>query len=300
MRFVSLSTAVSISMMGGLAGFSSSSRGGDFVSAVPNYNQGTFATVGGATYTTIASALGKPAPIVGAGSGFDGVLSPFNSHFEVDDLIAFGLGGDITLRFPSAIPVTGTPQIGIITNATFVDANYPNGATGGTTTTSAMDEFGAERTAIVEVAKSGGDFVSLGRIVIDDPANYYANATNPYQFPAPDPATLASFDQPFAGSPSDFDNKDFAGVLGVLNGSAGGTWLTIPLALGLDEVQFVRLSDPKWKMPTGLLVDTRPSLYFPNFNKPADLFIDGAVLIPEPGGIALIVLTIPLLRRRSR
>lgn len=293
MRWVLFSSAVSI----GLAGFSSPSRAGDFVSAVPNYNQGTFATVSGATYTTIASALGKPAPIVGVGSGFDGALSPFNAHFEVDDLIAFGLGGDITLKFPSPMAVTGTPQIGITTNAAFVDANYPNGSAGATATTGAMDEYGAERTAIVEVAKAGGEFHSLGRIVFDDPANYYANATGPYQYPAPDPATLASFDQPFAGSPSDFDNKDFSGVLGVLNGSAGGTWLMIPLALGLDQVQFVRISDPKWKMPSGLLVDTRPSIYFPNFNKPADVFVDGAVLIPEPASAAMLCLALVVLRR---
>src|SRR3954469_25692941 len=81
MRWVLLSSAV----LGGLAAFVSSSRAGDFVSAVPNYNQGTFATVSGATYTTIASALGKPAPFVGVVSGFDGVLEQFNSRIECDD-----------------------------------------------------------------------------------------------------------------------------------------------------------------------------------------------------------------------
>ena len=86
------------------------------------------------------------------------------------------------------------------------------------------------RTAIVEVARTNGNFHSLGRIVFDDPTNYYANATGPYQFPAPDPAVPASFDQPFVGAPSDFDNKDFAGANPCLNGSAGGTWLTIPLS----------------------------------------------------------------------
>ncbi|CAN5670967.1 hypothetical protein BH09PLA1_BH09PLA1_26210 [soil metagenome] len=298
MRLFLLSAAISV----GLAGFGSSSRAGDFVSAVPSYSEGSFATVGGSHFTTTSAALNKPGPIVGAGSGFDGVLTPFNSHFEVDHLVAFGLGGNITLQFPTAMGVTGTPQIGIFTNAAFVDANYPNGFAGATATTGAMDEYGAERTARVEVAKTPGDFRSLGRVVFDDPSNYYANANGPYQYPAPDPATLASFDQSFAASPSDFNNKDFAGVMSVLDGSAGGTWLTIPLALGLDQVQYVRLSDPKWKLPDGSLVDLRPSQYFPppnEFIKPADLFIDGAVLIPEPGCLALAATAILAASRRS-
>ena len=39
------------------------------------------------------------------------------------------------------------------------------------------------------------------------------------------------------------------------------------------------------------LVGDRPSVYFPppnQFIKPADLFVDGAALIPEPGCVALL------------
>ena len=182
MRFTVLSTAIAVAV-GGV--FISSSHARDFVSAVPSYAQGTFATVGGEQYVQTNSAIGKPAPIVGAGGAFAGILSPFNPHFEQNQLVAFGLGGHVTLQFPQAMGVTGTPQVGIFTSTSFVDASFPNGSTGANATTASMDEYGVQRTAIVEVAKMLGDFRSLGRVVFDDPNNYYANATGPYQFPAP-------------------------------------------------------------------------------------------------------------------
>ena len=53
--------------------------------------------------------LGQPDPIVGAGSGFPGILTPFESHYEPTDLLAFGLGGNLTMQFsqPMAHSRTG-------------------------------------------------------------------------------------------------------------------------------------------------------------------------------------------------
>jgi hypothetical protein len=221
------------------------------------------------------------------------VLSPFEAHFATSELTAIGRGGSITLQFAQPMGVTGTPQIGIFTKISLLDMDYPNGATGAAARTDSTDEFGAERTAIVEVASHSNDFHSLGRVIFDDVANAYANATSPYQFPVPSPAQPASFDRPYAGSASDFNNKNFAGVLSQLNGSAGGTWLSVPTNLGLSDIQFVRLSDPLWRLPDGTLVEQRQSVYFPPpnaFVKPADLFVDGAVLIPEPASLASLAL----------
>jgi len=50
-------------------------RAGDFVSGVTNYTEGSFATVGGQHFTTTSTAVGKPSPIVGAGSAGAGILS---------------------------------------------------------------------------------------------------------------------------------------------------------------------------------------------------------------------------------
>jgi len=284
-----------------LAGFGSfiSPAFADFASSVTGFSEGSFATVSGTHYNNLAGAVGKPSPIVGNGTAFPGVLSPYEAHYQTPELTAFGRGGSITLQFPQALPVSGTPQIGIFTKLSLVDPAFDPTPT--TADTDQMDEFGAERTAIVEVASNPNDFRSLGRVVFDDPTNYFANATNPYQFPAPDPAQLADFNKPFAGKPSDFDGADFAGVLAKLNGSAGGTWVSIPVNLGLSSVQYLRLSDPMWQLPDNSLVSDRPSKYFPapnEFIKPADLFVDGAVLILEPGMVGLIVFASLMLRRK--
>jgi hypothetical protein len=257
--------------------------------------------VSGEQYTDTNAVIGQPQPLVGAGTAFVGVLTPFNAHYEQDNLAAFGLGGNITLQFAQPMSVTGTPQIGIFTAASFVDEDYPNGSTGTTATTAAMDEFGAERSAIVEVASHTGVFQSLGRFVFANPTNYYANATDPYQYPAPSPAVAADFSKPFTGSPSSFNGDSFSDVLTELNGSAGGNWISVPTNLGLSDIEYVRLSDPEWEMPDGTLVDDLPSVYFPppdQFTKPADLFLNGAVLIPEPASIALGCVAILGLRRR--
>lgn len=291
-----------LALSSGLLGFVCHSRAAEFVSSVSGYTEGSFATVGGTHYTSTGAAIGQPSPIVGAGTAFAGVLSPFEAHYQTDQLVAFGRGGAITLQFAQPMAVTGTPQIGIFTKISLMDMDYPNGGAGSVAMTDAMNEFGAERTAVVEVASHANDFHSLGRVIFDDPTNYYANATSPYQFPAPSPAQVASFDKPFIGSPSDFNNESFSGVLAQLNGSAGGTWISVPTNLGLSDIQFVRLSDPLWRLPDGTLVDQRQSIYFPPpnaFVKPADLFVDGAVLIPEPAGLIFLASVTLVLRRRE-
>ena len=201
------------------------------------------------------------------------------------------------------MPVTGTPQVGVFTNAALVDTAFPSGAAGAVAATYAADEYG-ERTAVVEVASDLSDFRSLGRFVFDSPTNAFANATDPYQFPTPSPAVPADFSRPFTRPLSDFDGQNFAGVLDLLDGSAGGTWVSIPLDLGLAEVRYVRLSDTKWLLPDGTLADERASAYFPEapFVKPADLFLDAAVLVPEPAGALWLGLACgtALLRRRRR
>ena len=262
-----------------------------FVQSVPEYVEGDFRTFTGTRYPDTGAALGAPSPVVGAEQAFAGVLSPFNPHYETDELLGLGLGGRITLDFGSAVPVTGGPQVGIFTNAALVDTAFPTGSPGAVAETYAADEYG-ERTAVVGVASDLSDFRSLGRFVFNAPTNAFANAADPYQFPPPNPAVPADFSRPFTRPLSDFNGKDFAGVLDVLGGSAGGTWVSVPLELGLNEIRYVRLSDTKWLLPDGTLVDQRQSAYFPDppFIKPADLFLDAAVLVPEPTGALWLAL----------
>ena len=274
-----------------------------FASGVSQYTEGDFRTVPGTHYTNVGAALGAPSSVVGAETAFAGILSPFNSHYETDQLVGFGRGGTITLRFAQPVAVTGGPQVGVFTNAALVDAAFPAGATGPTARTYAADEYG-ERTAVVEVASDPSDFRALGRFVFNAPTNAFADASDAYEFPPPAASPTADFGRPFTQPLSAFNGRDFAGVLDVLGGSAGGTWVSIPLDLGLNQVQYVRLSDTKWLLPDGRLVNEQQSAYFPDppFIKPADLFVDAVVLVPEPSGAASLLLAAGavVLRRRRR
>jgi hypothetical protein len=265
-----------------------------FAAAVTDYTMGNvFIASPGVVYNNTAAALGAPNPIVGSGA-FAGNLSPFNAHYETSDLVAIGRGGAITLQLASPIPVGAGPEIGVVTNAYFADVSPGfTGTAQSPAHTAAFDEYGAERTAVVEVAATPGNFVSLGRVKFDKPANAFANATGPYDFP-PAGAVAADYGKPFTGDLSAFSGKTYAEMLAILDGSAGGTWIDVPAGLGLSEVNFVRFSDTQWMLPDGSLATQRTSAFDNTFVKPADLFIDAVAGVPEPGlvgvtGLALIV-----------
>jgi hypothetical protein len=274
-----------------------------FVSGVPSYTEGTFATVSGAHYTSTSAALGQPDPMVGDNPVFAGALTPFNSHYEQSKIVAFGRGGQITLAFPQPVAVnSAAPQVGIFTKVALVDVSPQfTGQAGNPAQTDQMNEYGAERTAVVEVASNLSDFRTIGRVVFDDPSNAFNDANDPYAYQPTPSSVPADFGKPFLGQPTDFNGATTTGAIAVLNGSGGGTWVTVPQSLGLSSIQYVRLSDTMWRMPDGSLVPDRPSVYFPppnQFIKPADLFVDAAVLIPEPAGIGAVALMLFVVARR--
>jgi hypothetical protein len=91
----------------------------------------------------------------------------------------------------------------------------------------------------VSVSKDGVTWKSLGAHEFDIPTNYYAaGITTPGYQPTPG-TTVADFTKPFLGPASDFESKDWSGVLSTLNGSAGGDWLDLS-GTGLDAVNYVR------------------------------------------------------------
>ena len=271
-----------------------------FATSAPQYTMGNVYTASGAVFGNPATALGAPAPVVGASTAFAGVLSPFNAHYETDQLVAIGRGGSITLQFASPVPVTADREIGVFTSASFIDADYPNGTVPTPAQSAATVEYGARRTALVEVASPSGSFVPVGRVVFDTPTNYYANATNPYQYPPPANPVVADFSHPFTGNLASLAGRTFAQLLQGLGGSAGGTWIDVPQELGLSRIESVRFSDPLWLLPDGTTVETRTSIYDANFVKPADLFIDAVSGVPEPAGLTLVVLGGVMIRRRRR
>ncbi len=278
-----------------------------FVSSVPDgtYVRGTLYTGSGAEltgYTDPTVCLGKPGSLVAGGGGYPpNVLNPFSAHYETTALAAFGQTGSLTLEFPSAVPILSGPMIGVYTNAGFNDGDWPNGQVAGTF---AQVEYSAERTAVVEVADDLSNFKSLGRVKFDMPVNYYSNLTDPYASVAPASPVEADFAKPYTGSATDFDGKTLSQVLTQLDGSAGGTWITVPQSLGLSEIKYIRFSDPMWEAADRSLSETAYSSYYASPGpKYADLFVNGvsARVLPEPGtGATVLLISLGVCLRRRR
>lgn len=274
---------------------SSSASAAVFVSSVSQYDLGTVAS--GYGYTNPSAALGKPQPIVGAATAYASILSPFSPHYEPDQLTGIGLGGSITYAFPQAVAVTHQPQIGVFTYAGLYDSDYPNGTAASPATTFASAEYNAHPSALIAVGADLDHMQSLGRVVLDTPANYYANAAGPYDSAAPQPAVEADFNKPFTGA--SFNGQSFAQVLQTLDGSVGGTWLSIPANLGLSSINYIRFSDPQWQLADGSYADAATSIYL-NQQKSADLLINAVWAVPEPTTALLLIAPAALLLLRRQ
>ena len=279
----------------GLLASTANAAGPVWASSVVDYAPGT----GIATQLDPNAALNAPAPIMGLGIGWPALLNPFSPQFDSGQIVGIGQGGSLTLELAKAVPVTGTPQIGVITSAGLLDVTF-NGDTANPADTFASFEYGAQRGAKVEVADALGNFKSLGQLVFENPANYYTNIGGPHDAAVASPE-LADFGTPFTGALADFDGKSFAQVIGILGGSGGGQWLTVPTDLGLSEIRYIRFSEPMWVLPDGSRVTEAVSVY-DGARKPADLFIDAVavVAVPEPAGAAVLVMAGVMMMRRRR
>ncbi len=272
------------------------------VSGSPDFVQGTvnFKTPG-QSYGNPLAALGQPSRISGISDSWLGPVTAFNPAYEENELVDLGVGGHITLQLPEPIVVAGRLQIGIFTTAALNDPTY-SGRAEKPARTFAFTEYGAERSAVVEVAASSGQFVSLGRVIFSTPTQGYANQSTPYDFP--DPLMPSDFDKPFAGGVSALDGLFSGQISTLLDGSAGGTWLAVPESASLSDIQFIRISDPLWRLADGSTANSLPSRYYndPIFYKSADLFIDGVnvVSVPEPASGILLISMLSFMARRRR
>ena len=221
-------------------------RAASFASAVVSYSPGTL-PAGETGYTNTSAALGRPSPIVGAGSGFDNVLSPFSPHYEASQLTAVGVGGHLTLQLQNYVVIdrsAGIAEIGIWENVGVVDPAF-NGTAG-----SPASFFGPD-TAVVEVSPDNVNWYSLNNgnpILFTMPGAYYLNA-GPYDPAPPASPVEGDFGKPFAGTTAGFDGKTNAQILSYFNGSAGGTWLDVNAAgsavpANVTQIGYVRFSNP--------------------------------------------------------
>jgi hypothetical protein len=253
---------------------------------VISYNAGTTAAAG---YNSLAAPLGASASTNGS-NPFEGVISPFNPPYKTSDLLSIGETGHLTLRLSNyVLPQAGSREIGVFTNVGLADADYPNGQADAGPFTFGFDS------ALVEVSENGTTWASLGNVTFDIPANAYTDLTDPFSLT--NGSAPADFQQPFAGSLSDFANKTYAGaspnILELLAGSAGGTWLDISAA-GLAQVGFIRFT-----VPENLAANVSLELDAVSIAHGAL----GAPTVPEPATALLLAVALVgkvLLNRRAR
>jgi hypothetical protein len=230
-------------------------RAAIFAQYVPgSYTQGTIYTDDSGDIDTYdmsfnnPSVVGDPTASPTAGLtdldyGFPEVISPFNPPADADQLVTIGSGGSITMQFSQPVNVlSSSPTLGIFTGIGFFDSQYPAGVN--YTPAQTFDT----QSAVVSVSQDGQNWVSLGLQDFNIPENYYANAANPYQFPAPDPAQLADFGKAYTGTFDQFDGENFSQILSTLNGSAGGTWLNLA-GTSLSEINYIQFSEPTGQAP---------------------------------------------------
>jgi hypothetical protein len=249
----------------------------EFAASVGPYTPGA----GAGAYTTPAAAVGSPAPLTGQSIGFPNILSPFSPAFGTDEIVGIGLNGSIQLNFSTPISNVAGADFGVITNLGLADSSYPAGVN-----TNPASTFGAIRQADVAVSSDGAQFVSLGLVTFDSPANYFADASNPYLTAAPANATLADFGKPFSGNLATFNGLNWSQTLAALDGSGGGTWIDFS-ASGLSNIVAVQFS----------IGATAPG------NSDGKLFIDAVVAnnvaVPEPAISSFVIgVAVVLLRRR--
>lgn len=230
-----------------------------------------------------SAALGVPGAIVGSGSGFDAVLSPFNPHYESSEIVQIGAGGQITLRLENYALVGTGLEIGVFTNFGLADADWPNGVANGT-----ASGFGAD-TVEVSVSSDNGTWVSLGIINFTMFSNYWTDLSDPYS--PTNGSVAADFGQAYEGAVTDFAGMDYAQILAQLNGSAGGTWLDLS-GTGLAQIGFIR-----FRLDGAATNTFELSAVTVNNN------LVGTSVVPEPGTWVLVVLGLGLVagvrRRRT-
>lgn len=239
-----------------------------FANQVSSYNPGS--TPASPLYTNPGTALGSPERDTIEFPPEPNEVTIFNQAFGTDEIVSIGEGGHLTLKLSNYVLASaGSSEIGVFSNATVIDANWPNRQVGTPAAT-----FG-DSSAEVEVSETGIEWISLGIVHFSLPAQGYSDVAG---------TVPSNFQQPFSGVLSDFDGLPYdhptdPDVFDLLAGSGGGNWLDIS-GTGLSQVGYIRFSvDDDLNAATSL-----------NFELDAVSISASAMggVVPEPGSLVLI------------
>ena len=245
---------------------------------VVSFDQGTENT--NASYADPLSALGEPSRMTGGNAPFassPSAVTPFNSPFNVDQVVSIGGGGSLVIGFDEPVTDDAANPYGIdlliFGNASYLDTDFPNGQAGNPAAL-------FSETGTVEVSADGLNWVEATGVIPDGafPTLGYTDLSDPF---SPTPGDMLSdFTKPVDPSFS-ADGLSFAQIVAGYNGSGGGAGIDLG-ALGLSEISFVRISNP---LGSGV----SPEI---------DAIVD--VSVPAPGGVGLALLSGLALTRRTR
>lgn len=240
-----------------------------FADAVVSYTPGVGV---GAGFDDPAAALGSPTRFTSPSSPFGGAVTPFNSAFGPGELVTIGEGGSLVVSFDEPVTDDASNPFGIdllIFGNSFAGLDFGTRlATGGV-----FSEGG-----VIEVSANGVDFVTVPGLDADGsfPTLGYQDVTEP--FPGDPGLVPTSFTKPVDPS-LDLTGLSTAQIAAAYDGSGGGVGIDLA-TVGLDSIQFVRISNP---IGSGVTPE-----------------IDGFANVPEPGVMACLALGVATLVSRRR
>jgi hypothetical protein len=238
-------------------------RGNVTASSVVTYHSGT-----ATTWLTPAAALGSLSPQTGDGSN----LNPFDAAFSTSDIVGIGGStGDLVLQLSGPINISPGAALGVHT-ASGLSGDFSGPIVANL---DPAENYTNARVSTVSVSADGQDWRTIAvNHLFTNPSNYYdQGVSDPFQS-APGTHAANQF-QPFFGSLSSFNGKDWPGTLAVLNGSAGGDWFDLS-GLPIAQVNYVQFTTSGNDL----------------------MFVDSVVGIPEPT-TPMLAAGLLLMRRRK-
>jgi len=198
---------------------------------VVDYTAGTGVS---ASLENPSAALGLPNPTVPGAFGHPASnYNPFTPHWDGNNIVQIGFGGQITLRLERFVAVTPSLlELGVWENVFLAQGTGPAGTAGNPAAVAGADS------SEVFVSDDGVSFISVGMITFNWFGNYWADSPGPASTGG---TSIADFGAPFTGQLSGFNGLGYADVLAQLGGTAGGTWIDLD-ASGLARVGWVRFS----------------------------------------------------------